>query len=252
MLSGVKYAVSATIGKVETRLSEKIEYSIYPTVGMVDDCDPAVIYTAGTNGKNFNKENYPEGHQYYQPQLYNITCHNISNGNTAGQKAELTFVGTGIEVIVVKYVNRGNMDVEIDGKDYGKCYTYDSSGKLTYGESGFSVNNLEYGKHTIVLTVPEGEKTVQIDAFRILDGNKQMPSSLEIKTAVDTSVISKSGGTMQLSAIVLIICTSSIMCIHCICHNLRHHAQIGIFYFVHYSYIILFFCSFHAKPCNSH
>ena len=202
LLDNIKYRVCAVSDGIETELSDEVTLTVYADAGMIDDSDPRVIYTAGTNGKNFNKENYPEGHQYYQPLLYDITCHNISGSNTAGQKAELTFVGTGIEVIVVKYSNRGNMDVQIDGKDYGKCNTYLNSSSVVYGESGFSVTDLEYGKHTITLTVPEGEKTVQIDAFRVLDSGKEMPSSVEIKTPVDTTVISKLGGTMQLSAIV--------------------------------------------------
>lgn len=106
--------------------------------------------------------------------LWNSTNHLSGSNlysNTKNNTLTYTFYGTGIDVIGYKNRDKGKVNIKIDNKDYGSVDTYSNS--ETYKSSLFSVNNLSFGNHTIVLTVTDTKNPsslnnyINIDSFKV-------------------------------------------------------------------------------------
>ena len=93
---------------------------------------------------------------------------------TAGDKATLSFTGTGVRVIGPRNTNGGMVEFSIDGVVRTAFSLRDPSGKL-FGSSLFEVTDLAYGSHTLEIRVPgtkhplSTDTVVSIDAIDVLD-----------------------------------------------------------------------------------
>jgi PDZ domain-containing protein len=81
-----------------------------------------------------------------------------------GDTWSLTFNGTGIDIISETNTDEGNVDVTLDGKDYGTVSFVTSS--RVYQSKVLSISGLSPGVHTITGTMESGQYMI-VDAFTI-------------------------------------------------------------------------------------
>lgn len=131
---------------------------------MVNDDDPAIIYSEGWEDLN----DQPSQNQDYHLDLHRTTV--------AGAYAEFTFTGTGIEYVAQKDQRAGPVDIFIDGQP-GTPPRIDPSknddGTLVNdanrgGQTLWSFRGLPFGEHTIKIRNVEEGKWGQLDAFRVI------------------------------------------------------------------------------------
>lgn len=190
-LGAVQYQVAAVIGEKETALSDAVEVKdLRNMAGMIDDRDSRIVYSDGWS-------NYSEAVNYQG------TIKFIENP-VGTETATLTFVGTGIEVVVCTNHDRGYYEVIIDGESQGTVDTYSSS--TVRQKTIYTKDNLDYGKHTIVLRAT-GEKNassskakVELDAFNVLDNTVKKPESLTVTSKSGMTTVGKANSTLQMQA----------------------------------------------------
>ena len=159
---------------------------------MVDDRDSSVKYVGnwGDWGEAVN---------------YNSTIKYLESP-TGGETATLEFIGTGIQVIVCNATNRGKYSVTIDGVDKGEIDTYSATTERQ--KVGFTETGLDFGKHTIVLTVTNTKNQsatgtkVELDAFKIFYSRGIPAESVTVSSASGAKVIAAENGTLQMKAVV--------------------------------------------------
>ena len=194
ILGTFTYSVSAVVDGKETKVSEGVSVNdLRNMAGYIDDKDSRVIYSG--NWSDWSEDTNHAG-----------TIKFIENP-VGGETATLTFVGTGIEVISCTNYDRGELEIIIDGVSQGKVSTYSSSTKRQ--EVVYSNENLEYGKHTIVVKVTNtkvdaASKTkIELDAFKVLDTSSVKPTSVSVGTKSGITTISKENSSVQMVATVL-------------------------------------------------
>lgn len=195
VLGQIYYYVSAVIDGVETELSEKAKLTESSAVraGMIDDRDSRIVYVGSWGDWNESVN-------------YNGTIKFIEQ-MTGNDTATLEFIGTGIEVFSCTNSDRGQVRIEIDGEDCGIVDTYSAS--AVRQAKIFSKDDLEYGRHKIVVTATntissEGSQSrwakVEIDAFNVLDSTLVKPTGVTVTSASGLTTFSKADSTVQLQA----------------------------------------------------
>jgi len=194
ILGSFNYMVSANISGKETKVSEAVKVNdLRNMAGYIDDRDSRIVYSGSWSDWSENTNHAG-------------TIKFIENP-VAGETATLTFVGTGIEVISCTNYDRGELEIIIDGVSQGKVSTYSSTAKRQ--EVVYSNEDLEYGKHTIVVKatntkVDAASKTkVEFDAFKVLDTSSVKPTSVSVRTKSGITTISKENSSVQMVATVL-------------------------------------------------
>lgn len=194
ILGSFNYMVSANISGKETKVSEAVKVNdLRNMAGYIDDRDSRIVYSGSWSDWSENTNHAG-------------TIKFIENP-VGGETATLTFVGTGIEVISCTNYDRGELEIIIDGVSQGKVSTYSSTAKRQ--EVVYSNEDLEYGKHTIVVKatntkVDAASKTkVEFDAFKVLDTSSVKPTSVSVRTKSGITTISKENSSVQMVATVL-------------------------------------------------
>lgn len=160
-LGSYKYRVTAIVDGVETVMSDMVEEcDLRDKEGYIDDQDPIIQYSDGWSNWKDDNNNYDGTIKYIEKPK---GIENVS----------LTFIGTGIEVLSQVNYERGKYEVIIDGKSQGMVDTYSSTAEKQ--KTIFSKNDLENGKHTIMLKVTNTKNDnssgtkVELDAFKVLN-----------------------------------------------------------------------------------
>jgi beta propeller repeat protein len=107
---------------------------------------------------------------------YSGTWHAWSDGNASGgalvytnapgASATLTFTGRQIKLVFTRYVNRGNVEITIDGGAPVLFSQYNST--LSY-QSEWASPILAQGTHTVTFSHPGGDHYIDIDAIMVLE-----------------------------------------------------------------------------------
>ena len=198
VLGQIYYYVSAEVDGTETELSEKAKLTVSSVAraGMVDDRDSRVVYVGAWA-------------DWDESTNYNGTIKYLQNDLTGKDTATLEFIGTGIEVITCTNSDRGQLRIEIDGEDCGVVDTYSAS--TVRQAKVFTKDDLEYGRHTIVVTATntissEGSQTrwakVELDAFNVLDSTLVKPTGVTVTSTSGLTTFGKANSTVQLQAAV--------------------------------------------------
>ncbi len=186
------YQIVAVKDGKEGKYSEAIAINdLRNMAGYIDDQDSRVVYTGSWGNYNVDANNY------------NGTIKYLENP-VGGETAQLTFVGTGIEVISAVSKDRGYLDVTIDGEAKGQINTYSSTYKQQ--QKVFEYNELPYGKHTVVLTAtgthdPSATKAkVELDAFIVKNDSVEFPESITVTSASGITTVTKPNTVLQMKA----------------------------------------------------
>ena len=191
VLGELHYKVSAIVNGKESELSESASVTdLRDMAGMIDDQDERIKWN-GAWGDWFNDPNYANTIKYL-------------NSPTGTETAELTFLGTGIELIVCKNYDRGFLEISIDGE---VCKTVDTYSSSTDRQAKiFSKDDLEYGIHTIIVraTAEKCEEStnskVEIDAFNVLDNTAVKAESIKVAPVSGMTTVSKADTVLQMQA----------------------------------------------------
>lgn len=194
ILGTFTYKVSAVVNGKETKVSEGVGVSdLRNMAGYIDDRDSRIVYS-GKWGDWSEAPNYGETIKFLENPVGNET-------------ATLTFVGTGIELITCTNHDRGKLEITIDGVVQGEVDTYSPS--TVRQKTIYSKNDLEYGKHTIVVRATNTKSDlasrtkVEIDAFKVLDSKSQRPTEILVSSKSGITNISKENSSVQMVATVL-------------------------------------------------
>ena len=197
VLGTLQYRVSAvTEAGRESELSEPVSVQdLSNMAGMIDDQDSRVSYTGGWFNWNESSENYAGTVKVLQGAI---------NGT---ETAELTFVGTGIEIFGTIHYDRGMIEVSIDGEPVETVDTYAPS--IQRFVKIYSKDDLEYGVHTITLRAT-GEYNpasigpkLELDAFNVLDTTAVAAEEIQVSSVSGLTLVSKANSQMQMKAEVL-------------------------------------------------
>ena len=193
-LGEIRYQITSVVNKKESEKSEKVSAKdLRNMAGMIDDTDSRIVYEGAWA-------------DWQESVNYNGTIKYLQTPK-GGETATLEFVGTGIEVIVCKNYDRGFYQITVDGKDCGKVDTY--SAQTQRQQTIFTKDDLEYGKHQIVLTATAEHQTassgakVELDGFKVLDNTVVKPTEIKVSTVSGITTIGKAGSTVQMKAEVL-------------------------------------------------
>lgn len=193
-LGEIRYQITSVVNKKESEKSEKVSAKdLRNMAGMIDDTDSRIVYEGAWA-------------DWQESVNYNGTIKYLQTPK-GGETATLEFVGTGIEVIVCKNYDRGFYQITVDGKDCGKVDTY--SAQTQRQQTIFTKDDLEYGKHQIVLTATAEHQTassgakVELDGFKVLDNTVVKPTEIKVSTVSGITTIGKAGSTVQMIAEVL-------------------------------------------------
>ena len=191
VLGELHYKVSAIVNGKESELSDSASVTdLRDMAGMIDDQDERIKWS-GAWGDWFNDPNYANTIKYL-------------NSPTGTETAELTFLGTGIELIVCKNYDRGFLEISVDGE---VCETVDTYSSSTDRQAKiFSKDDLEYGIHTISVraTAEKCEEStnskVEIDAFNVLDNTAVKAESVKVAPVSGMTTVSKADTVLQMQA----------------------------------------------------
>lgn len=191
VLGELHYKVSAIVNGKESELSDSASVTdLRDMAGMIDDQDERIKWS-GAWGDWFNDPNYANTIKYL-------------NSPTGTETAELTFLGTGIELIVCKNYDRGFLEISVDGE---VCETVDTYSSSTDRQAKiFSKDDLEYGIHTISVraTAEKCEEStnskVEIDAFNVLDNTAVKAESIKVAPVSGMTTVSKADTVLQMQA----------------------------------------------------
>lgn len=190
-LGAVQYQISAVIGEKETELSAAASVNdLRNMAGMIDDQDSRIVYE-GAWGDWSEAVNYAGTIKFLETP-------------TGTETATFTFVGTGIEVIVCTNRDRGFYEVIIDGESQGTVDTY--SATVGRQKTIYTKDDLDYGKHTIVLRATAEKNAsasrakVELDAFNVLDNTVVKPTGVTVTSKSGMTTVSKADSTLQMQA----------------------------------------------------
>ncbi len=127
---------------------------------VIDDSDEGIVYSGDIQVYDTNRGADPQG--VYE---YNKSIH---YSRAAGDSAEYTFTGTGIDVITTVNVDQGTSQIYIDGELAAEVDTKTPNAlypKRANQMCVFSRTDLKFGEHTVRLVNVSGNMT--IDAFRV-------------------------------------------------------------------------------------
>ncbi|WP_343008950.1 glycosyl hydrolase family 95 catalytic domain-containing protein [Clostridium celatum] len=188
------YSVSAVVNGIESNISSSVSVNDLRNMsGYIDDRDARISYS-GEWGNWSESVNYAGTIKFIESPV-------------GGETATLTFVGTGIEVISCTNHDRGKFEIIIDGVSQGEVSTYSAS--TVRQKVVYSNENLEYGKHTIVVKatntkVDAASRTkVELDAFKVLDNSSVKPTSISVGTKSGITTVGKANSEVQMVATVL-------------------------------------------------
>lgn len=193
-LGEIRYQITSVVNKKESEKSEKVSVKdLRNMAGMIDDTDSRIVYEGAWA-------------DWQESVNYNGTIKYLQTPK-GGETATLEFVGTGIEVIVCKNYDRGFYQITVDGTDCGRVDTY--SAQTQRQQTIFTKDDLEYGKHQIVLTATAEHQTassgakVELDGFKVLDNTVVKPTEIKVSTVSGITTIGKARSTVQMKAEVL-------------------------------------------------
>ncbi len=193
ILGELFYKVAVVVNGKESELSEAVTVTDLRNMnGMIDDQDKRIIWN-GNWGDWYNDPNYADTIKYLE-------------NPTGKETAQLTFLGTGIELYVCKNWDRGLLNITIDGEDFGNVDTYARTTQRQ--QKIFSKDDMEYGIHTITVRAT-GEKNeasskakVEIDAFNVLDNTAVKAESIEVRTVSGMTIVGKADTVLAMEAVV--------------------------------------------------
>lgn len=124
-----------------------------PASRLVNDNDPAVVYSAGWArggpGRKFND--------------FQDDIHYASN---AGERVTFTFEGTGVDYLAEKYNDHGSLAVTLDGVPQGAVDLATTNWPRLAQVAVFSARGLPVGRHTLELVTRDSRFAI-VDAFRV-------------------------------------------------------------------------------------
>lgn len=123
-----------------------------PTSRIINDNDPSIVYHGAWSSVPKPKPHYQDG--------------DVHATQDKGDSLELTFEGTGIDVLSEKFHDLGEMEVFLDGTSRGTVNLALKNFPRLAGIAVFSIRDLALGKHTVRL-VNRRSTWVVVDAFRI-------------------------------------------------------------------------------------
>lgn len=130
---------------LKNKYGEKLQ-----TGRIINDSDPRIKYT------NFN---------YHNDRSLPDIGNDIHYSQTSGATVEFQFTGTGIDVIAEGSSGSKQMEVFIDGESKGK---YSAQSDTVRGQKVlYSIENLDFGNHTIKLVQAEDGGYFEFDAFAV-------------------------------------------------------------------------------------
>lgn len=189
ILGTFKYSISAIIEGNETKLSDSVTVKdLRNMAGYIDDQDTRITYVG--NWGNWSEAVNHAG-----------TVKFLENP-TGNETAELTFVGTGIEVLVVTNADRGKYEVFIDGVSKGEVDTYSPS--TVRKKVIYSNYDLPKGKHTIKLRAtatknPSASRAkVELDAFKVIDDSTEVVIGIDVSSKSGIYTLSKANSKLQM------------------------------------------------------
>ena len=120
---------------------------------MINDTDPRIVWNGFTPSASRGLGDYLD---------------DVHFANGAGASFELEFTGTGIDVLTERHGYGQKVEIFIDGESQGvySANTSDTDRDVQYPI--FSINGLEYGRHTIsgvTVSENENEQYLELDAF---------------------------------------------------------------------------------------
>lgn len=145
---------------------------------IIDDSNEAIIYSGDIQIYDTNRGADPDGVYEYNK--------GIHYSRSAGDSAEYTFTGTGVDVITTVNVDQGTFQVYIDGELAAEVDTKTPNGlypKRANQMCVFSKTDLEYGEHTVRLVNVSGNMT--IDAFRVYAQEPEKVSKTTLEYFLD-------------------------------------------------------------------
>ena len=134
---------------------------------------------------------------YNYPPNYKNTCKFIEAPNVDGQTATLTFLGDGIQAKGDR-TYRTQFSVSIDG---GDPQSFTSNGQSGKDQILWEITGLEYGIHTVVMTVVANK--IDFDGFNVLGAQTPVDPEepdLEISTVGGVEKLWSAGETVQFTA----------------------------------------------------
>jgi Divergent InlB B-repeat domain/Peptidase_C39 like family/Fibronectin type III domain len=142
----------------------------------------SVVYEA-SSGSGRYEEDSP--FIIYEGIWHTWTDANASGGaivytNEAGASATLTFTGRQVTLVFNRYVNRGDIEVVIDGGDPTLVSQYSSA--LSYQDE-WSSSVLTDGTHTVEFSHPGGSHYIDIDAIVISSPESLPPAAVTLNAA---------------------------------------------------------------------
>ena len=190
-----KYRVAAVSesGK-EGKRSDAIK--VLPSIQWVDDRDASITYEG--NWETFtHSKNYGGAIKFIQ----------TLEGN---ESIEMSFTGTGIDVITSKNAGYGEFKVYIDDEEVGTA-NCSASSSLSQ-QVTFSSDELTFGKHTIKLTT-EGQagRKIEFDAFKVyISAAPQINVTYDLGRAADSGSAPAAQKAEAGSTITLPACTAAV------------------------------------------
>lgn len=153
------------LGNLDSRRVKTGGISASSLAQIITDRDVNLVYSPAPQAADANAPWYQYADDTEQ---YNNTVTQANGDHVTTQTVQYAFVGTGIEVVGSRASNCGKIDVQIDGGTATTVDLYSASrrGRTTV----YSVANLQYGPHTILITARNDKNASATDYHFYFNG----------------------------------------------------------------------------------